>query len=108
VVIQFNKRDLPDTKSDDEIEEIRQRGRQPVIGAVAIRCEGVLETLHSVLQLAYCQLDTRSQLSKHIGLDETSFLGQIFSRIDVGGTQLERDARLAAAGAPSQPAEESK
>jgi len=108
VVIQFNKRDLPDTKSDDEIEESRRRGKEPVIGAVAIRCEGVLETLHSVLQLAYRQLDTRSQLAKHIGLNETAFLGQIFSRIDVRGTQLERDAGLGAAGAPSQPAEESK
>jgi len=108
VVIQFNKRDLPDTKSDDEIEDTRQRGKEPVVGAVAIRCEGVLETLHSVLQLAYRQLDTRSQLSKYIGLDETTFLGQIFSRIDLRGTKLEGDERFGAASTPSQPAEESK
>ena len=108
VVIQFNKRDLPDSKSDNEIEETRRRGNEPVIGAVAIRGEGVLETLHSVLQLAYRQLDTRSQLSKHIGLDETTFLGQIFSRIDLRGTKLEGDERFGAASTPSQPAEESK
>lgn len=88
VVIQFNKRDLPDTKSDAEIDEARRRGREPVVGAVAIRCEGVLETLYAVLQLAYRHIETRAQLSKHIGLDETAFLSQIFSRLDLRGTQL--------------------
>ncbi len=89
VVIQFNKRDLPNTKDDAEIEETRRRGREPVIAAVAVRCEGVLETLFAVLQLAFHQLDARSQLSKHFGLDEKTFLSQIFSRIDLRGSQLE-------------------
>jgi hypothetical protein len=47
-------------------------------------------------------------LSKYIGLDETTFLGQIFSRIDLRGTKLEGDERFGAASTPSQPAEESK
>jgi hypothetical protein len=89
VVIQYNKRDLADTKTDAEIEETRQKGKEPVVGAVAIRGEGVLETLYAVLQLAYRRLDARSQLLKNIGLSEAEFLGQIFSRIDVTGTQLE-------------------
>ncbi len=88
VVIQFNKRDLPDTKSEAEIEETRRRGKEPVISAVAIRGEGVLETLFAVLQLAYRQLDARSQLSKHIGLDERTFLSQIFLHVDLEGTDL--------------------
>ncbi len=88
VVIQFNKRDLPDTKSEAEIEETRRRGKEPVISAVAIRGEGVLETLLAVLQLAYRQLDARSQLSKHIGLDERTFLSQIFLHVDLEGTDL--------------------
>ncbi len=89
VVIQYNKRDLADTKTDAEIEETRHKGKEPVVGAVAIRGEGVLETLYAVLQLAYRRLDARSQLMKNIGLSEAEFLGQIFSRIDVTGTQLE-------------------
>src|SRR6476469_3144976 len=40
VVIQYNKRDPPDTKTDSEIEETRKKGKEPVVGAVAIRCEG--------------------------------------------------------------------
>lgn len=88
IVIQFNKRDLPDTKSDQEIEEIRSKGKEPVIGAVAIRCEGVMETLHAVLQSAYRSLEARTGLSKNIGLSEAEFLGQIFNSVDVEGTEL--------------------
>jgi len=90
IVIQFNKRDLPDTKSDEEIDEVRRKGKEPVISAVAIRCEGVLETLYAVLQSAYRNLEARTALSKNIGLSEAEFLAQIFSGIDVRGTELEK------------------
>ena len=89
VVIQFNKRDLPDTKSDMEIAESAKRGKQPVIGAVAIRGDGVLETLHAVLQEAYRAMDRRANLRRNVGLSEEEFLGQIFGNIDLAGTALE-------------------
>ncbi len=90
VVIQYNKRDLPDTKTDAEIEETRRKGKEAVIGAVAIRGEGVLETLYAVLQAAYRQMDARAGLGKNIGLTEPDFLLQIFGNIDVAGTELAR------------------
>lgn len=90
VVIQFNKRDLPDAKTDAELEETRARGKEPIVGAVAIRCVGVLETFHQVLSLAYRKMDARVQLAKNIGLTEAEFLGQIFSRMDLSGTALEK------------------
>jgi signal recognition particle receptor subunit beta len=89
VVIQFNKRDLPDTKTDAEIEDSRKKGKEPVIGAVAIRGEGVLETLLAVLQQAYRSMENRAHLSKNVGLEEVEFLHQIFSNIDLSGTTLE-------------------
>jgi signal recognition particle receptor subunit beta len=89
MVIQFNKRDLPDTRSDVEIEDSRKRGREPVVGAVAIRGEGVLETLHAVLQLAWRNCEARASISRNIGLSEEEFLGQIFANVDVKGTALE-------------------
>ncbi|MBL8950620.1 MAG: MglA protein [Myxococcaceae bacterium] len=89
LVIQFNKRDLPDTKSDAEIEETKKKGREPVIGAVAVRGIGVLETLHAVLQVAYRSLEARANLNKNIGLSEREFLTQIFANIDTTGTELE-------------------
>jgi signal recognition particle receptor subunit beta len=89
LVIQFNKRDLPDTKTDEEIDEIRRKGREPVVGAVAIRGEGVLETLHAVLQVAWRNLEARAGISRNIGLGEQEFLAQIFGHVDVSGTSLE-------------------
>lgn len=91
VVIQYNKRDLPDTRTDKEIEETRQRGKEPVIGAVAIRGEGVIETLHAVLKSAYRSIDGRAHLAKNIGLTEKEFLTQVFANIDTRGTELEKE-----------------
>lgn len=103
LVIQFNKRDLPDSKTDAEMEEVRSKGKEPVIGAVAIRGEGVLETLHAVLQAAFRAIEERAAVSRNIGLTEEEFLGQIFANIDVRGTQLEE--RYGAAGASKAKAE---
>jgi signal recognition particle receptor subunit beta len=91
LVIQFNKRDLPDTKTDAEIEETRKKGKEPVIGAIAVRGIGVLETLHAVLQVAYRSLEARAHLTKNIGLTEREFLTQIFANVDTAGTELERE-----------------
>ncbi len=90
VVIQYNKRDLPDTKTDAEIEETRRKGKEPVISAIAIRGVGVLETLYTVLLMAFRSLEARAHLSKNIGLGETEFLTQVFANMDVRGTELEK------------------
>ncbi|MBL8921336.1 MAG: GTPase domain-containing protein [Myxococcaceae bacterium] len=90
IVIQFNKRDLPDTRSDAEIEEARKKGKEPVVGAIAIRGIGVLETLFAVLQSAFRSLDARAGLTKNIQLTEKEFLTQVFQNIDTSGTELER------------------
>lgn len=90
IVIQFNKRDLPDTKSDAELDEARVRGKEPVVGAVAIRGVGVLETLHEVLRAAYRSIDGRVSLKKNVGLAEEEFLSQVFANLDCSGTGLEK------------------
>ncbi len=99
VVIQFNKRDLPDTKADAELEESRKRGAEPIIGAVAIRGEGVLETLYEVLRAAYRSMEARAHLAKNIQLGEQEFLSQVFANIDTTGTQLEKAYGRKAGGA---------
>jgi len=98
IVIQFNKRDLPDSKTDAELEETRARGKEPVIGAVAIRGEGVLETLYAVIQLAYRKMDEQAGLSRNIGLSEAEFLKLVFARMDLDGTQV--SSWLASGGGP--------
>ena len=89
VVIQFNKRDLPDTQTDAELEEARKRGGEPIVGAVALRGEGVMETLHELLQVAWRNLDERMRLARNVGLTEKEFLTHIFQQMDLSGTALE-------------------
>lgn len=89
VVIQFNKRDLPDAQTDEELEQARQRGAEPVVGAVALRGEGVMETLHALLQVAWRNLDERMRVSRNVGLTEKEFLAHIFQQMDLKGTALE-------------------
>ena len=98
VVIQFNKLDLPGAKTAAEVEQARQKGSEPVFGAVAVRGEGVMETLHGVLQAAYQALDRRHQISVRLGLTEPQFLAGVFRSLDVSGTALE--ATLRGGGAP--------
>ena len=40
MVIQFNKRDLPNVRTDDEIDELARRGKEPVFQACAINGRG--------------------------------------------------------------------
>jgi mutual gliding-motility protein MglA len=89
VVIQFNKRDLPDTQTDEELEAARRKGGEPVVGAVALRGEGVLETLHAVLQSAWRRLDESMRLERNVGLSEKEFLSHIFQQMDLTGTALD-------------------
>ena len=89
VVIQYNKRDLPGTKTAEEIEQTRRKGKEPVVEAVAIRGVGVLETLHAVLELAYRSMDARAHIGQRVGMTEDDFLRQVFTHLDLAGTTLE-------------------
>jgi signal recognition particle receptor subunit beta len=89
IVIQMNKRDLPDARGDDELGDLRAVIQPPVVPAVAIRGEGVVETLHAVLQLCYRSLDRGIQLETRWKISEREFLDKIFSHVDLRGTRIE-------------------
>jgi signal recognition particle receptor subunit beta len=80
-VVQFNKRDMPNVRSDAEIEELRTRSPQPVFTAIAIRGDGVLETLFALLRLAFRRLSADHDFATTIGLTEDEFLGAIVRRV---------------------------
>jgi hypothetical protein len=93
VVIQFNKLDLPGAKTPEELDQVRQRGRELVYGAVAVRGEGVMETFHGLLQVAYRTLDKQHGIGARLGLSEAEFLKGVFRHLDVKGTLLEEQYR---------------
>ncbi|MDC0713023.1 MglA protein [Stigmatella sp. ncwal1] len=88
VVIQFNKRDLPDARPEEELDLLRRRGREPVVGAVAVRGEGVCETLHELMQLAWQRLDADAHLTRNMGMSEEEFLLRVFRNMNLDGTSL--------------------
>jgi signal recognition particle receptor subunit beta len=88
IVVQANKKDLPDSR-DDDLGDLRTESVKPlVVPAVAIRGEGVIETLHILLTLCYRNLDRSLGLEKNWKVAEREFLGQIFRQMDLAGTRL--------------------
>jgi signal recognition particle receptor subunit beta len=88
IVIQMNKRDLEDARTEGELSDLRAEIQPPVVPAVAIRGEGVVETLHAVLQQCYRSLDRQLALDAKWRISEKEFLDKIFSHVDVRGTRL--------------------
>jgi signal recognition particle receptor subunit beta len=79
-VVQFNKRDLPDVKS---LQEIRAAwGDVPTFPAVAIRGEGVVETFRELLRLVYRSIDERHSFAAKFGVSEDDFLKGVFQSLD--------------------------
>lgn len=69
LVIQFNKRDLPEVRSEEELEQLAARGKEPVFAAIATRGVGTVETLLGLLSLTWQTLDRTHQLSRRLSLD---------------------------------------
>jgi mutual gliding-motility protein MglA len=74
LVIQFNKRDMPKVRSNEEIEEMAQKGREPVFRASALAGDGVLETFFGLLQITWSKLEREHQLSKMVGIASSAFV----------------------------------
>lgn len=81
VVIQFNKRDLPDVRSDAEIAELASHGREPVYLAVAMRGQGVVESFVGLLHLTWSALDAEHDLNKKFGFDSQAFLQTVAKKL---------------------------
>lgn len=88
-VIQFNKMDLPDARTEAELRAAEARGNEPVFPSIAIRGEGVVETLYGLLQLTFRNLQRRYGLGGILRIDEAGFLNQIFQNIDLSGTAVQ-------------------
>ncbi len=90
IVVQLNKRDLPDAQREEDLGELRKVIRPPMVPAVAVRGEGVVETLWALLTLTYRSLDRSMGLADRWKVSEKEFLERIFDQ--------RRPPRHAAAG----------
>jgi len=85
IVIQFNKLDLPDTLTEEEISEYERRGKEPVFRATAIRGEGVIDTLRGALALLWRRLDAEHDFKRKLGITREEFMNGVFHAMKDSG-----------------------
>jgi signal recognition particle receptor subunit beta len=83
LVIQFNKRDLGDIRSEEELTELAARGDEPVFLAVATRGMGVVETFMGLLHLTWQTLERTHSLSQKLSIDGEMLLGNAARQLGV-------------------------
>jgi mutual gliding-motility protein MglA len=81
VVIQFNKRDLPEVRSDAELAELAAQGREPVYTSVATTGQGVVETFLGILQMTSGSIEREHGLRSKFGFDFSVFLSEVARRL---------------------------
>lgn len=81
LVIQFNKRDMPDVRTDAEVDQMAQKGREPVFKAVALRGQGVIETLVGLFSVTWRRLDEDHQLGEKFGVDGAQLLADVKQKL---------------------------
>ena len=68
VVIQYNKRDLPNIRSEEEITRMASMGRERTYLATATHGNGVMETFMGLIEAAWENLESQHSLRQRFGL----------------------------------------
>jgi signal recognition particle receptor subunit beta len=81
LIIQFNKRDLPGVRSDEDIAKLAAQGREPVYLAVATQGAGVVESFMGLLHLTWSSLEAEHDLGRKFGFDGERFLTHVAGKL---------------------------
>jgi len=77
LVIQFNKQDLTDVISEDEIRKTWGPSGLPITLSSALKGWGVVDTFRTALESIYDNLDGRLNLSSRYGVEREAFFAEI-------------------------------
>jgi signal recognition particle receptor subunit beta len=86
LVIQFNKRDMPDVRTDAELEQMAKLGKEPVYKAIATRGVGVAETFLGLFDLIWAKLEREHGFAAKFGLDPRAMHEEIARQLGVNAT----------------------
>ncbi|MCF6281662.1 MAG: GTPase domain-containing protein [Candidatus Polarisedimenticolaceae bacterium] len=77
LVVQYNKRDLPNIISEEEITHRWGRAKWPIFFSSALSGQGVQETFRELLRQIYHEMEQRFQLKTEHHVTEKSFISSI-------------------------------
>ena len=83
IVIQFNKRDLPKVRTDDELKRIAARGKEAVFPAVAVTGKGVPETFLGLAAATWESLEKKIGLGAKHGIPKDELLSALAGQLGV-------------------------
>jgi mutual gliding-motility protein MglA len=82
LVIQYNKRDLSNIRTDREIDAMAAKGREPVYKAIATTGDGVVETLLGLLAITWQRLNSKHDIAGKFGVDGKQFLSSLEKQLN--------------------------
>ncbi len=86
LVIQFNKRDLPGVRTEEDVAAMAAGGREPVYLGVATQGKGVVEAFIGLLHRTWQALEKEHTLEKNFGFDGEAFLLTVAKQLGFQGT----------------------
>lgn len=81
LVIQFNKRDLPGARSEEEVRQMAAGGREPVYLGVATQGQGVVESFIGLLYQVYVSIEKQHRLREKFRFDGEVFLSTVAQKL---------------------------
>jgi mutual gliding-motility protein MglA len=88
IVIQFNKRDLPKVRTEEEIKKIANRGKEQVYLASAKKGEGVVETLLGLCGVTWDSLEKRIGFGSKHGIPRAELLAELAQQLSASPPEL--------------------
>jgi len=82
LVLQFNKRDLPDVRGEAELAEMAAQGKEPVYLAAAVKGTGVVDTFVALLHQTWQLLDSQHGLVEKFGFDTSAFFADVLVKLN--------------------------
>lgn len=86
-VIQFNKMDLADTVTQEEIDLVADFSTLPTFGAVALERTGCYETLRGLMLSLWDHLARRQSMDERLGIDRPTFEKHVESVFGTGANK---------------------
>lgn len=81
IIIQFNKRDLDDIRTDDELAALAKQSRETIYKAIATRGYGVMQTLTGLIRETWAKLEEEHQLEDKFGISPSRLMNEIESQL---------------------------